>query len=260
MDADGRWDRVERVHRAILADGVDRADSARRGIEEACALGTTEGLVEPFVVFDYPGVSPVDVALHFNFGADRARELTHALAGAAFTRFSRKGGRAPFAKRYTCMTPCDTSLGLPALFARAPDPSSLPLDVLAGAGRTTHHCAEGAPPVIARAAADAIRGGSYDLVLADFGDPANAARSGPAEALEGVVGQIIEAARSVGGAVIVLGGRDATSSARLFYVNDADPAARLRDDGTFHEIAPTLLDLLGVPRHPDVDGVSLLVR
>jgi 2,3-bisphosphoglycerate-independent phosphoglycerate mutase len=157
------------------------------------------------------------------------------------------------------MTPYDTSLGLPALFARAPDLSSLPLDLAAGAGRRQIHVTEGAAPAVAGAAVDALRAG-YDLVVADFADPGNTARNGAAEALGGLIDQILDAARSRGGAVIVVGGRDATNSAHVVYANDADPGARLRDGGRWADLAPALLDLLGLPRGEDMDGTSLLVR
>ena len=100
MDRDNRWDRVHKCYRAIVASDVPRADSALRGIEQSYELGRSDEVVEPFVVFDYPGVSPVDTAIHFNVRGDRARELTFALAAPKFDFFSRKGGRAQFAGRY----------------------------------------------------------------------------------------------------------------------------------------------------------------
>lgn len=260
MECDERWERVEKVYRAIIADGVDRADSALRGIDEACAFGNTEGFVKPFIVFDYPGVSLVDTALHFNFGANGARQLTRALAGAHFDRFTRKGGRAPFDGRFACMTPYDTSLALPTLFPRAPDPSSLPLELLTSAGYTQVQCSMSAAPALAKASEAAIRGGRYDFVLVDFANPDNAERAGTAEALDGALGQIVDATRSVGGAVVILSGRDATNTSSLLYINDADRAARVRDGGALCDVAPTLLALMQLRQPADVEGASLLIR
>jgi 2,3-bisphosphoglycerate-independent phosphoglycerate mutase len=260
MDCEAHWDRVEKVYRAMLADNVDRIDSALRGIEEACAFGNPEAFVKPFIVFDYPGVSLVDTALHFNFGAEGARELSQALAGASVNHFARKSARGPFDGRYACMTPYDHTLALPTLFARAPDPSSLPLEALTSAGYRQFHCAEGAPNAIAKTSAAAIRSGQYDFVLADFASPDNTARTGSPVAMEGTVAELVEAARSIGGALVIIGGRDAANEFPVIYVNDADADARLRDNGQFCDLAPTLLELLQLPRTEDAEGVSLLVR
>jgi len=54
-----------------------------------------EQFFAPFVVFDYPGVALIDAAIHFNFAADGARELTAALAAPSFEKFARNLPRAP---------------------------------------------------------------------------------------------------------------------------------------------------------------------
>jgi len=97
MDRDKRWDRIGKCYRAVMAADVHRADSALRGIEDAYAAGATDEFIEPFVAFDYPGVSPVDTAVHYNFRPDGARHLARALADPSFDGFPRKAGRAPFA-------------------------------------------------------------------------------------------------------------------------------------------------------------------
>jgi 2,3-bisphosphoglycerate-independent phosphoglycerate mutase len=260
MDCDGRWDRVEKVYSAIVAEGAQRADSALRGIADACAFGNTEGFISPFIAFDYPGVSLVDAALHFNVGAQHARELTQALAGPSFTRFVRKGGRAPFEGRYASMVPCDASLGLQTLFARAPDPSSLSLELAADYGCRLLQCSEGDATRIATDAERAIRSGAHDVVLADFASPDNTEGTGPEVAIDGAVQRILEAARSVDSAVLIIGGRDAANRVSLLYANGEDPQASLRDDGHFCDVAPTLFELLQLPQPADMDGRSLLVR
>jgi 2,3-bisphosphoglycerate-independent phosphoglycerate mutase len=144
MDRDGRWDRIAKCYRAILAAEVRRVDTALQGIEESYAAGESDELVEPFVVFDYPGVSPVDAAIHVDFRADRARELAVALAAPSFHGFARKGGRAPFlakAGRFAAMTTLDPSLDLPTAFPRIRYPNTLP-EVLARCGYRQLRCAE----------------------------------------------------------------------------------------------------------------------
>lgn len=262
MDCETRWDRIEKVYKAMLADGVERSDSALRGIQTACAFGNPEAFVKPFVAFDYPGVSLVDTALPCHFTADGARQLSEALAGASFRHFSRKAGRAPFAGRFVCMTPYDNSLSLPTLFPRAPDPMSLPLEALASAGYKQFHGTDGHAVSIANTTAAAISSREYPFVLADFANPDNPSRSGSAAALQGAVAKILDAAHSVHATVIIMGGRDAADSFPLIYIDAADSGARLRDHGKFSDLGPTLLELMKVPAPPDQDmeGVSLLTR
>jgi 2,3-bisphosphoglycerate-independent phosphoglycerate mutase len=259
MAPEGRWDRIEKLYRAVMADNVERIDTARRGIEQATMFGVPEQFVAPFVVFDYPGVSLVDTGLHVNFAPDGARELTHALAGRDFTRFTRKGGRAPFGGRFTSMTPYDSSLELQTLFPRAPDPSELPLDLLGASGRPALNFSDGAALEMARATAEAIRSGKYAFVLADLANPSNATRSA-SEAVAGAIDQIAAAAHDVGGAVMVLGGRDAADSVPFVYLGAEDFGARIREGARASDLAPTVLELLEVPRPSGMEGASLLVR
>ncbi|HEY6880054.1 MAG TPA: hypothetical protein VI299_18645 [Polyangiales bacterium] len=260
LDCEGRWDRIGKVYQAMMAEGVTRKDSALREIQETCGIGTTEGLVEPFVVFDYPGVSLVDTAIHVGFNAERSRELAHALAGTSFDRFVRKGGRAPFEGRFAGMTPYDNALALPSLFPRAPDPTGLPFELLTSAGFKQLHCGQGPASAIAKATEEAISSGQYDFVSADFANPDNTNPTGPLDVLDGAVGRIVEAARAKGGALLIMGGRDAANTFPFFYVNDADAEGRIREGGQFCDVAPTLLELLQLPKTDDVEGESLLTR
>lgn len=94
MAPEGRSERTEKVFRAVMADDVDRKDTALTGIKEAGGFGVPEQFFAPFVVFDYPGVALIDTAIHFNFAADGARELSVALAAPSFDKFARKLPRA----------------------------------------------------------------------------------------------------------------------------------------------------------------------
>jgi 2,3-bisphosphoglycerate-independent phosphoglycerate mutase len=141
MDRDNRWERVERSYRAIVEAGAPRAESAQTGVEQSYAVGKTDEFVEPFVVESYDGVRPSDVAVHFNFRPDRARELTRALAVRDFEHFPRLERHAPFEGRYACMTTYDGSLGLPIAFPKDSYPSVFP-EILSRAGLRQFRCAE----------------------------------------------------------------------------------------------------------------------
>ena len=90
MDRDKRWERTERGYDAIVhAEGL-HAPSAKAAIEGAYARGETDEFVAPTVIDGTDGeLRDGDPIVHFNFRADRARQLTHALADADFGLFDR---------------------------------------------------------------------------------------------------------------------------------------------------------------------------
>ena len=73
-----------------------RASARRRRAEAVAAAherGETDEFIRPTVIGDYDGVADGDVAIHFNFRPDRARQLVMALAEPDFDEFDR--GDAP---------------------------------------------------------------------------------------------------------------------------------------------------------------------
>lgn len=143
MDRDQRWERVALAYNAIeRAEGV-RVASALEGVTASFANEKTDEFVVPFVVGDYAGIDATrDVALHFNFRPDRARELTVALTATEFTHFPRRAG-APFsgASRFACMTTYDRSLPLPVAFPKEQFADIFP-EVIAAVGKKQFRCAE----------------------------------------------------------------------------------------------------------------------
>jgi 2,3-bisphosphoglycerate-independent phosphoglycerate mutase len=113
MDRDQRWERVERAWRAMVeADGI-AASSARDAVEKSYAAGKSDEFVEPHVVGESAPMADGDEVICFNFRADRARELTAAIALDGFSGFRRP--RIPKVG-YVCMTEYDRSFGLPLAF------------------------------------------------------------------------------------------------------------------------------------------------
>ncbi len=130
MDRDKRWDRTERAWRAIvMGEGsaaphgtVDNPSapvppSARRAVEAAYERGQSDEFVEPYVIYDHASPKPLvndgDQVICFNFRADRARQLTAALALRDFGGFTRP--RTPRIG-YVCMTEYDRTFKLPIAF------------------------------------------------------------------------------------------------------------------------------------------------
>jgi 2,3-bisphosphoglycerate-independent phosphoglycerate mutase len=119
MDRDKRWDRVERGYNAmVLGEGTPHK-SADEAIAAAYEAGQTDEFIEPRIVVDDAGtpignIKDGDGVLFFNFRADRAREITMALAFEKFDGFERKAVRN--LSHYVCMTEFQADFGLPMAF------------------------------------------------------------------------------------------------------------------------------------------------
>ena len=138
MDRDKRWERIERAWRAIVeADGM-AATSAREAVENSYAAGKSDEFVEPHVIGNRSPMADGDQVVCFNFRADRARELTAAVALGTFSGFQRS--RVPKVG-YVCMTEYDRTFGLPLAFPPEDVHNTL-AEVLAHAGLRNMRIAE----------------------------------------------------------------------------------------------------------------------
>lgn len=143
MDRDKRWERTARAYDAIvLGEGLRTAEPLA-AVEASYVRGVTDEFIEPIVCADADGApaGPIrddDVVVFFNYRADRARQLTQALAFDEFSGFTRK--RSPRVAM-TTMTRYDATYGLPVVF----EPQSLSgslADVLSAADITNLRLAE----------------------------------------------------------------------------------------------------------------------
>jgi 2,3-bisphosphoglycerate-independent phosphoglycerate mutase len=119
MDRDKRWDRTRLAYEAITQGKAEaKATSALSLVEQSYAAGVTDEFIRPGVVTDAGG-EPVgvlredDTVIFFNFRADRARQLTRAIAFDEFDGFERAVHPRV---RYATMTEYDQTYGLPIAF------------------------------------------------------------------------------------------------------------------------------------------------
>jgi 2,3-bisphosphoglycerate-independent phosphoglycerate mutase len=134
MDRDKRWERVAKAFAAMVqgkAEGGTQTDPIQ-GIRESYNRDVTDEFIIPFVCVDQRGeplatVRENDSCIMFNFRADRAREITRAIA--RNSGVSKQGGRdlpdsegldnamprelAPKSLTYICMTQYDKQFTLP---------------------------------------------------------------------------------------------------------------------------------------------------
>ncbi len=331
MDRDGRWDRVERGYDAIVHGVGEHASSATAAIEAAYARGETDEFVAPTVIDGADGiVRPGDVVVHGNFRADRARQLTHALADGQFDAFDRAGpdGR-PAPDRVAVMTMTDYEAGLPVEVAFPPEEARSLAQAFSEAGWRQFHVAETEkyahvtyffnggvePPYpgedrrlvpsrrvatydlepamsavsVTDALVEAIGSRTYDFIVANYANPDMVGHTGVWDAtvaalavidtcLARVVAAIeaVEAADTDGpGAVLAITAdhgnadqlRDAEGDAvtahslnpvPLVMIGRAVVGRRLAD-GVLADVAPTLLELAGLPTWAGMSGRSRLL-
>jgi 2,3-bisphosphoglycerate-independent phosphoglycerate mutase len=121
-------------------------------------------------------------------------------------------------------------------------------------------------------------------VLVNFANPDMLGHTGvldaaitAVEVVDSGVAKIVEATRSLGGAVLITADhgncelmKDPTTGqphtahtlnpVPFLYVNEADRQARIVAGGRLCDVAPTMLELLGLPLPAEMSGHSLLLR
>jgi len=116
MDRDNRWERVELAYRALVhGEAETRTDDPIAALQRSYEAGVTDEFIMPIVVAKGSGVSarPVglirddDAVIFFNFRADRARQMTYALAAPDCDKFV--DPKRPKNLFYVAMTQYDKS-------------------------------------------------------------------------------------------------------------------------------------------------------
>ncbi len=138
MDRDKRWERIERAWRAMVEGEGIAASSAREAVENSYTAGKSDEFVEPHVIGKRAPMRDGDEVICFNFRADRAREMTAAIALEGFSEFRRP--RIPKVG-YVCMTEYDRSFALPLAFGPEDVRNTL-AEVMAHAGLRNLRVAE----------------------------------------------------------------------------------------------------------------------
>jgi 2,3-bisphosphoglycerate-independent phosphoglycerate mutase len=116
MDRDGRWERTRAAYDAIVHARGLTSPTARTAIAAAYARGEGDEFIQPTVLDGARPIRPPDAAIHLNFRADRARQLSRALALPTFDAFDRKAGPV----RLTTLTEYQAPQELPVAVAFPP--------------------------------------------------------------------------------------------------------------------------------------------
>ena len=119
MDRDKRWDRTEKAYRAIVEGRGEKSFvDPLEGVRCSYRDDVTDEFIVPFAVVDKEG-KPVgalqkkDAVIFFNFRADRARQLTRAMAVKEFPHFPRP---EHWVRHFLTMTEYDKEFTFPRAF------------------------------------------------------------------------------------------------------------------------------------------------
>jgi 2,3-bisphosphoglycerate-independent phosphoglycerate mutase len=144
MDRDKRWERTKLGYDAMIQGRAETASATTLApVQASYEAGITDEFIRPVVIVgaDNQPIGPIrdeDSVIYFNFRADRARQLTRAIALDDFDGFDR-----PHRPRvhYVTMTVYDRTFNLPVAFTPQTFSDNL-ADVLAAHGRTNLRLAE----------------------------------------------------------------------------------------------------------------------
>ncbi|HYN85390.1 MAG TPA: 2,3-bisphosphoglycerate-independent phosphoglycerate mutase, partial [Pyrinomonadaceae bacterium] len=128
MDRDKRWERTKRAYDMLVKGAGERAADPVAAVRNSYGRGVTDEFVEPVVVTREDGepvatIADGDSVIFFNFRADRARQLTSALAVPGFSDFDVAG--RPHT-HFVCFAVYDKTYPLPVAF-----PPTQPTNILA---------------------------------------------------------------------------------------------------------------------------------
>jgi len=212
MDRDKRWERVQRAYSAIVDGTSDRRSSSALGaVLDGYARDERDEMIQPTVIVGVDGtMHSGDVVVHFNFRADRARQLIHAFTdGDEFDRNCFDRGLRPRDLLVVTMTEYES--GLPVEVAYPPMTVTSLSEIFSKLGWRQFHVAETekyahvtyffnggieqafpgeerklvpSPKVatydlqpqmsaggVTEALTDAIKSGDYDFIVANYANP-----------------------------------------------------------------------------------------
>ncbi|MGH9942807.1 MAG: 2,3-bisphosphoglycerate-independent phosphoglycerate mutase [Pyrinomonadaceae bacterium] len=143
MDRDKRWERTERAYQMLVHAAGERANDPLAALRRSYERGVTDEFVEPGVITRADGepvatIGDGDSCIFFNFRADRARQITSALAVPGFDSFAVP--QRPHV-HFVCFAVYDKNYPLPVAFPPA-QPYNILADVFASVGVRNYRMAE----------------------------------------------------------------------------------------------------------------------
>jgi 2,3-bisphosphoglycerate-independent phosphoglycerate mutase len=323
MDRDKRWERTRQAYDAFVHGAAPvKSQSPLDAVRASYDAGVTDEFIKPIVIVDadQTPIGPVrdgDSVVFFNIRADRARQITRALALDDFDGFPR-----PERPRVHCttMTVYDRTFNLPVVFQPQTFSGNL-ADVLTAHDLTNLRLAEtekyahvtyffncgreqpypredrvlvpsqkvatydlmpemSAPGITDELLAD-LSHRRHDVVICNFANADMVGHTGrldatiaAVETLDNCLGRIMKVLHQVGGTAIVTADHgnaeqmwdDELHAPHTAHTSNPVPVilcaeelvGRRLHDGTLRDVAPTMLELMGIEKPPEMTGSPLL--
>jgi 2,3-bisphosphoglycerate-independent phosphoglycerate mutase len=321
MDRDKRWDRVEQAYKALVLGEGMLVGSAAEAVEKSYALNKTDEFIKPSLICNDGEpiglLSDRDSLVFFNFRADRAREITSALAVEGFEGFKR--AKAPAFSSYVTMTMYEEDFIFPTAFVplkltnilgevlsrnnlkqlriaetekyahvtyffnggkEDPFPGEdrvlipSPRDIATYDLKPEMSAFEVRDEVLKR-----LGENKYDFILLNFANPDMVGHTGFMEAaikacetIDSCLESIVTKVHSIGGTVLITsdhGNCDRMGDhGKPFTAHTTNPVPfiilkkdiKLVEKGILADVAPTVLDLMGIKQPEEMTGNSLILK
>ena len=138
-------------------------------------------------------------------------------------------------------------------------------------------------PEVCNKLVEAIKSGKYDVIIINFANPDMVGHTGveaaaiqAIETVDACVGRAVDAVKEMDGVLFICADHGNaeqlvdyqtgepwtahTTNPVPFILVNADPAYKLREGGCLADIAPTLIELMGLEQPKEMTGKSLLVK
>ena len=328
MDRDRRWERTDKAYRAIVYGEGKKWDDPIKAIEASYANKVTDEFIVPLVIdLGDPSKGRLkdrDVAIMFNFRADRARQLSYMFCGhdikgyihldkprvevvtmtqfdinlfeakVAFHPFHLKNilGEVLAKNHLRQLRTAETEKYAHVTFffnGSVEEPFELEeRDMIASPKVATYDLQpEMSSVLVTDNAVRRIESGVFNFILLNYANCDMVGHTGIFEAAKKAVeavdiglGRLMEAVKHQGGVALITadhgnaemmidpetGGPWTAHTTNLVPLVLYDPAGKLGDDvklresGVLADIAPTVLDIMGVDIPTEMTGKSLLIR
>ncbi len=318
MDRDKRWERVEKAYHMLTSWEGPSASGWREALKKSYEKGITDEFVVPVKI--HPGkfrpIMANDSVIFFNFRADRAREITHALLDENFDAFP----RGPKPNIHFCgMVRYEEGIAGDYAFNPLTLTNTLG-EVVSKAGMRQLRIAETekyahvtffingkkdapfpgedrilipSPKEVATydlkpemsavpvtdAAVKEVQSGKYDLVILNYANPDMVGHTGVFEAavraletVDACLGRLLLAVLKAGGAALIIADhgnvedlKPGTGSAHTYHSHNPVPCILVGGNpgqevrrGLLADVAPTVLEMLGLSKPPEMDRDSLI--
>ena len=322
MDRDNRWERVKKAYAALVEDKAEHhAATALQALADAYERDENDEFVEPTLMLDdqqQPAcIDAEDSVVFMNFRADRAREISRAIADPDFAEFDR--GDYRFRGVFATLTqyhqdfdfpvafpPFDVKNGLGEVLSKhglkqlrlsetekyahvtffmnggrdEPYPGEERILVPSPKVKTYDLQPEMSAEEVTNQMLAAIEGGQYDVIICNYANCDMVGHTGIIEAavkavetIDHCLARILPVLLEAGGQILLTADHgnieqmiDATTGqphtahttnpVPLVYIGGQ---RKLAQGGGLSDLAPTMLEILGIEKPAEMTGRSLLL-